>query len=337
MSQREKLLNKLLKDESFILWIYTNNDSNWSAWIENNQDKKDVVDEARRRILPMKFKSERLSKEKIDYLKNNIDDNIILMENQDSTGRILWNSWIKRAAVILLFASLVSVMIFILNNEEKSAAEIVLKHTEKSTHPGQKLTTYLPDGSKVILNSSSKIVYMEPFSEEERYIRLEGEAFFDVARDTLKPFKVISNGIITTALGTSFNINCWSEDKVEVSLVSGRVEVRNESGKTVILNPGEIAIANNSEAIDISEFDYLERIAWKDGILVFNNASFPEITKKLNDWYGVTIQINRSVDEDFHFTGKYDNHTLNQVLQGISFVQDFDFTMKGDIVEIKFN
>ena len=85
MNQSEKLLNKLIKDESFILWIYTNKDNEWSAWLANNQDKKDVVEHARRIILSMKFKSETPSKERIEYIKNSIEDNIILLENQKKT------------------------------------------------------------------------------------------------------------------------------------------------------------------------------------------------------------------------------------------------------------
>ena len=338
MNQSEKLLNKLIADESFILWIYTNDDNEWSAWLANNQDKKDIVEHARRIILSMKFKSETLSKERIEYIKNSVEDNIILMENQSTTSKSLWSPWIKRAAVILFVVSFVAAIVFILDNTQTTISEVASNDIEKSTHKGQKLTTYLPDGSKVILNSNSKIYYELPFNGDERNIRLEGEAFFKVEKDSLKPFIVVSGDISTTVLGTSFNIKSISEESVEVSLVSGRVAVRNQREKTksVILNPGEIAIAKKSKTIVVAEFDYLERIAWKDGVLVFSNATFAEIIKKLEQWYGITIHIVGGIDEDFHFTAKYDNHTLKEVLQGIAFVQDFDFSIDGDIAEINF-
>ena len=336
MNESEKLLNKLIEDESFILWVYTNEDSEWSAWLADNQDKKDVVEHARRIILSMKFKSEAPSKERIDYIKNSIDDNIILMENQDSSGRTLWSPWIWRVAALLVVVSVVTAMFFILGNSITTTPEVATKYIEKSTLKGQKLTTYLPDRSKVTLNSNSKIAYRLPFNGRERNVVLKGEAFFEVEKDSLKPFIVVSDDISTTALGTSFNINSLSEERVEVSLVSGKVAVRNERKKIVVLNPGEIAIAKKSKTIEVDAFDYLERIGWKDGVLVFNNATFDEIFKKLEDWYGVTIHVVGGVNEDFHYTGKYDNHTLKEVLLGIAFVQYFDFSIDRDIVEINF-
>jgi len=336
MNKSEKLLNELIKDESFISWIYTNKDDEWSAWLANNQDNKDVVERARRIILSMKFNSETLSKERIEYLKNSIEDNIISLENQSPASRSLWSPWIRRAAVFFLVVSFGGAIFFISDNVQTTSSEVVTEYIEKSTQKGQKLTTYLPDGSKVTLNSNTKINYERPFNGNERNVELVGEAFFEVVKDSLKPFIVVSGDISTTVLGTSFNINSISEERVEVSLVSGSVAVRNEGEKTVILHPGEIAIANKSKTIEVGEFDYIKRIGWKDGVLVFSNATFTEIFKQLEGWYGVSIHIVGGVDEDFHYTAMYDNHTLKEVLQGIAFVQGFDFSIDGDIAEINF-
>lgn len=213
---------------------------------------------------------------------------------------------------------------------------MAIKHIEKSTQKGQKLTAFLPDGSRVMLNSNSKISYIQSFHDAERVVMLEGEAFFEIEKDTLRPFKVISNGITTTALGTSFNIDCRAGEKVEVSLVSGKVAVRNENEKYVILNPGEMAIAMKSGKLEIDKFEYLETIAWKDGILVFCNSTFTDIVEKLELWYGVNIYVHGSIEEDFHFKATYDGHTLNEVLQGIAYVQYFEHSIKGDVVEINF-
>ncbi len=336
MNQSKKLLQKLIADESFIMWVYSNNDNKWTAWLANNPDKKDLVEQIRNIILSNNFKSEKVSKERIKYLKDIIDDNIILLENQDSSIGTLWSPWIKRAAVLFIIMSFLAAIFFILNNIPGTTPNVATSFIEKSTHKGQKLTTNLPDGSKVILNSNSKIYFELPFNGNERNIRLEGEAFFEVAKDSLKQFIVVSGDISTTVLGTSFNIKNMSEERVEVSLISGRVAVRNKRGQTVNLNPYEVAIAKKSKTIEVNKFDNLDRIAWKDGVLVFNNASFAEMIKILEDWYGVTINATDSLEEDFHYTAKYDNHTLQEVLQGIAFVQYFDFSIDGDIVEINF-
>ncbi|MCK5368504.1 MAG: FecR domain-containing protein, partial [Cyclobacteriaceae bacterium] len=226
MNQSEKLQNKLIEDESFILWVYTKNDPKWSAWLASNPDKKDIVENAKRIILSMKFKSEVPSKDRIDYIKNRIEDNIILLENRSSSSSVLWSPWIRRAAALLFLVSFIATMYFVINNTSTSTVhEVAIKHIEKSTQKGQKLTTFLPDGSRVMLNSNSKISYIQSFHDAERVVMLEGEAFFEIEKDTLRPFKVISNGITTTALGTSFNIDCRAGEKVEVSLVSGKVAV----------------------------------------------------------------------------------------------------------------
>ncbi len=337
MNQNNKLLNKLMGDESFVSWVYTNKDSKWSAWLANNMDKKDVVENAKRIILSMKFKSEVLPLSRIEYIKNSIEDNIVIMENRSTSSRMLWSPWIGRAAVLLIMITFGAVMYFIANNQSANIPQIVsVKYIEKSTHKGQKLTTNLPDGSKVTLNSSSKISYKLPFNGEERIVMLEGEAFFKVARDTIRPFKVLASGVTTTALGTSFNVNCITNEKVEVSLVSGKVAIENQGDKSVILYPGELAMAGKSKKIEKGKFEYLDKIAWKDGFLVFNNDAFPEIVEKLEGWYGVNIMVHEGVGEDFHFTAKYEDHTLREVLQGISYVQYFDFSIKGDVVEINF-
>ncbi len=337
MSQSEKLLNKLIEDETFIAWVYTNKYPKWTAWLENNPDKKDVVDNAKRIILSMKFKSEVLSKDRIEYIKNNIEDNIILMENQSSSNRLFWSPWIRRAAVLLFMVTFIGTVYFILNNPSTNIhPNVAVNFIEKSTHKGQKLTTNLPDGSKVTLNSNSKIFYNLAFNGKERIVILEGEAFFNVAKDTIRSFKVVSNGITTTALGTSFNVNCKTDELVEIALVSGKVAIENESEMSVILHPGELANAERSGKIELGEYDYLESIAWKDGILVFTNSTFDEIFEKLEDWYGVNINVHEKVEEDFHFTAKYENHTLSEVLQGIAYVQYFEYSLDGDNVEINF-
>lgn len=337
MNQNNKLLNKLMGDESFVSWVYTNKDSKWSAWLANNMDKKDVVENAKRIILSMKFKSEVISKDRVEYIKNRIEDNIVIEENKSGTSRLLWSPWIGRAAVLLIMITFMAVVYFVVNNPSANApTDVAVKYVEKSTHKGQKLTTNLPDGSKVTLNSNSKISYDLSFNGKERVVMLEGEAFFKITKDTLRPFKVIANGITTTALGTSFNVDSKIDEKVEVSLVSGKVSVENQGNKSVILYPGELAIATKSKKIEKGKFEYLDKIAWKDGILVFNNATFTEIVDKLEDWYGVNIMVNEGVEEDFHFTAKYEDHTLREVLQGISYVQNFEYAIGVDVVEINF-
>lgn len=242
--------------------------------------------------------------------------------------------WYKIAAALILFFTLAGSVYFILNTYKPVSEIVATTEIIKQNPKGQKLTTYLPDGSKVILNSLSEIRFESPFLGKERIITLKGEAFFEVKKDATKPFKVISNGVTTTALGTSFNVNCKIDNLVEVALVTGKVEVVDAFMNTVILIPGKSAIANKNGELKVQTFDSLDKIAWKDGILVFNDNSLSTIITKLEDWYGVDFIVDNSLSDQFHYTGNYKNESLEEVLQGISFVHHFKYKISGDTVKI---
>lgn len=245
-------------------------------------------------------------------------------------------SWYKVAAALILFFTLSGAVYFVINSNQPVPEIVVTKEIIKQNPKGQKLTTYLPDGSKIILNSLSKIRYNAPFIGKERVIELEGEAFFEVEKDTTKPFKVISNGVTTTALGTSFNVNSKINNHVEVALISGKVEVVHGSSQSVILNPGKSVIVNQNGEMQIQEFDYLNKVGWKDGILAFNNDGLPEIINKLEDWYGVEFVMDVKLVEKFHYNGNFKNESLEVVLNGISFVHNFEYNITGDTIELYF-
>jgi len=247
-------------------------------------------------------------------------------------------SWLKVAAAFVIFFTFAGGVYYFINSNQPVTTEILLT-TEiiKQNPKGQKLTTYLPDGSKVILNSLSKIKYSTPFIGKIRIVELEGEAFFEVTRDPIKPFEVISNGVTTTAIGTSFNVKYNSNDLVEVALISGKVKVTNSSMKSVILNPGKSATVSQNGKMHVQDFDYMEKAGWKDGILVFKNNSLPEIITKLEDWYGVEFSVDDKLLGRFHYTGNYENESLEEVLQGISFVHQFEYKIYGDAVKLYFN
>ncbi len=244
--------------------------------------------------------------------------------------------WYKVAVTLIILVTLGMGVFSVINLKKKVPETITTTEIIKQNPKGQKLTTYLPDGSKVILNSLSKIKYKTPFIGKERIVELEGEAFFEVTKDTLKPFKVISNGVTTTALGTSFNVNCKNKDYVEISLVSGKVKVTNTAMKSVILNPGKSAIASENGNLKIQDFNYIDKIGWKNGVLVFNNNSLPDIITRLEGWYGVQFIVNSKLKAKYHFSGIYKNETLEDVLEGLSFVYDFEYKIYGNTVKLYF-
>ncbi|MCG8310803.1 MAG: FecR domain-containing protein [Cytophagales bacterium] len=215
---------------------------------------------------------------------------------------------------------------------------------EKSNPIGRKSTIKLPDGSKVKLNSDSKIRYSKTFGSDSRDVILEGEAFFEVERDITRPFIVRTGDVSTMVLGTSFNISAYANsDNIKVAVVSGKVKVQtkayaaNENEQTVYLTPNYMAIFGRQDRIlNTSTFDLEEIAGWKDGIIIFNNAGIKEISEKLRQWYGVDIEIEHEAKMmDKRYTGRFENNSLEYVLKTISYTSDINFELENDKVKLK--
>lgn len=260
-------------------------------------------------------------------------------DNSQNSARNTWKYIMAAAAVFLV----VFTWIFTYQNENQPETSPVASVVTKSTEPGQKLTIQLSDGSRVILNSASKLTYNDYFGTDQRVVYLEGEAFFEVNRDTLRPFSVIAGNISTTALGTSFNINSFSEDKaIEIALVSGKVLVEQQGSPgnetAVYLLPGEKA-TYDKQAGDLtkSNFNVRDITCWKDGILAFRNAGYKQITEKLEKWYGVEITENKAPVKDWRFTGAFENENLENLLNTLRFEYGFHYNIDRKKVYINFN
>ncbi len=351
-----------IKDEKFINWIKTGDpklNAFWKEWILSHPEEKQAFNDARIILQNLDFKKDELTEAdkldlwtKIEQQNKGISRQANIMaanhhiETDNSSTKFsdkidinkssISFQWRKIAATLIILFTFVGAAYYLINTNQPLPEKVAIIEIIKKNPKGQKLTTYLPDGSKVILNSLSSIRYNAPFIGKERVINLEGEAFFEVKKDTIMPFKVISKGITTTALGTSFNVNSKNDDYVEVALISGKVRVSNAASKYVILNPGKSVIVIQNGELKVQEFHYVDKAGWKDGILVFDNSSFSEIVKKLEDWYGVELKVVVKSMNQIHYTSKYKNQTLENVLQGISFVYHFEHKIVGETVEIYF-
>jgi ferric-dicitrate binding protein FerR (iron transport regulator) len=273
----------------------------------------------------------------IDDISDN-QSQFIIPKNENAYSRYrkasIKSKWYGIAATLLIIVS----FLFIIErfNEPTRVDQLSVSVVEKTTSKGQKLKIFLPDGSTATLNSGSKIHYPKQFESNSREVSIEGEVFFEVKSDSLKPFIVNVQDVTARVLGTSFNIDD-SKDELTIALVTGRLAVEKQGQNRVNLTPGEMAVVNSIEPIEVKEFVYEDVIAWKDGVIVFKNATFEELIEKLENWYGVTISVKGTVDQDFHYTGKYDNYTLDEVLHGISFLKEFDYKINENQVEIIIN
>lgn len=273
--------------------------------------------------------------EKINKNKNNCPGHLV--QSDRKAYRLNW----LRAAVVFLVLGLASVYYFQVKQSENQESTLVTEEVfvTNSNPKGQKTKVMLEDGSQVYLNSQSSITYSKDF-KTNRNIRLEGEAFFEVAEDKAHPFTVEANGIVTTALGTSFNITTFQEDHhVAVTLLTGKVKL-NQRGKNDYLEllPGEESLLSyknpKMEKYKVSAGD---KVLWTKGVLNFEEASFYEMVEVLERWYAVDIKVDGE-PKPLHASGVFDNQeSLRNVLNVMSETLEFDFEIHEQEITIKFN
>lgn len=248
--------------------------------------------------------------------------------------------WKRAMMVAAVFIGLVCVSIWFtmdqahLNEQSGPVAELVTK----ANPSGQKSRITLPDGSIAHLNAESELVYDRNFTGDQRKLYLKkGEAYFEVSKNKEKPFVVIANNISVTALGTEFNVNAFDEG-LKVALVEGSVMVSNTSNNDqLIMNPTEILefdpVANGLKIISGSAQDLAD---WKDQILHFNHTPIAEALGILSRWYAVEISLENTAPKDLTVSGKFNNSSLELVLNNLSYSLDFEYVMNNKDIKIKF-
>ncbi|NQX56900.1 DUF4974 domain-containing protein [Pedobacter panaciterrae] len=199
-----------------------------------------------------------------------------------------------------------------------------------STARGETYMVVLPDKSKVWLNAASSLIYNTNMNiSEERVVSLEGEAYFEVAKDKTRPFVVISKGQEIEVLGTHFNVNAYDDEPaVATTLLEGSVQVTAGENKQ-ILKPGFQAI-NNKGSIKIKEADVETAVDWKEGDFYFENADFRSVMRKISRWYDVEIIYDPSVPETITSNGVIPrNNKLSAVLKSIENSGQVHFKIEG--------
>ena len=175
--------------------------------------------------------------------------------------------------------------------EEDADEKKSVVYNTMTTPRGRQFCVVLADGSKAWLNASSAIRFPTSFKEGQRQVELQGEAYFEVVKDTKRPFKVKVNDQATVeVLGTHFNIKAYGdEETMSTTLLEGVVRVINKNER-IVLKPGEQAKVNNSQKIKIAKnVNIAEVMAWKNGLFNFNNAHLEEVMRQLSRWYDIEV------------------------------------------------
>jgi ferric-dicitrate binding protein FerR (iron transport regulator) len=183
---------------------------------------------------------------------------------------------------------------------------------------GRQYQVILPDGSHVWLNAASSIRYPTAFTGKDRSVDITGEAYFEVARDPARPFRVKVAGTQVDVLGTHFNIMAYEEENaISTTLLEGAVKV-SRAGASHLLQPGQEArMLKDARGIEVLDDAPLsETIAWKNGFFFFHNASSLQVVmRQIARWYDVTVAY-EGTPHAMEFGGKISRHSnLSEVLK----------------------
>lgn len=217
------------------------------------------------------------------------------------------------------------------HKSEEKTTEVVYNKLEVPR--GGECMIKLDDGTKVWVNAETKLKYPVAFVGDRREVVLEGEAFFDVAKNE-KPFIVKTSFGDVRVLGTAFGISAYaSEPESYTTLVRGKVSVEREGIKPVVILPGEQVVTSKDGKMIKQQVDVEEFVGWKDGIYVFKEKSLGEIMKTLERWYNISVDFQDKSLVDLPFTGnlkRYDD--INVFFDALTRTGDMKYRVEGNQV-----
>lgn len=197
----------------------------------------------------------------------------------------------------------------------------------------------LADGTKVWLNSLTRLRFPVTFAGEERKVYLTGEAYFEVARDSVHPFIVATDeGMEVKVYGTEFNVDTYRKGTVKTTLVNGKVGIRvSATGEEMRLSPNQMALFTKAtQSIQVENVDSYGVVAWKDGKFVFEDEPIEEIMERLSRWYDVKVFYANERIKKHTFTGIITRFAdISDVLHLMEETAAVEFRIQGDSVTVK--
>ena len=201
---------------------------------------------------------------------------------------------------------------------------------------GAKTKLILSDSTLVWLNAGSKIVYSQGFGVKDRHLRLNGEAYFEVAKDSLNRFVVQAGDLAVEALGTSFNVKAYEEDnQAVVTLFQGKVKTSVGRDEAFLLPDQAVTYLKNKGQLKKSTLnDAYRACLWRNNELAFNDEALSEIAVLLNRMYNIQVVFKSEKVKALRFTGVITNNSLDNIIELISLTSPIIYTSKGDTIII---
>ncbi|MDR1369785.1 MAG: DUF4974 domain-containing protein [Dysgonamonadaceae bacterium] len=233
---------------------------------------------------------------------------------QKRRKRVAFRRMLLRVAAMLASPLLLTSAVFGYMAFLKPADKAV--YAEVTAAPGSIVNLELPDRSKVWLNAGSTLRYPDTFKGDKREVTLSGEGYFEVRSDEEHPFCVATvAGVKVTAHGTRFNVST-EDDIVRAILAEGKISMFTADCPPIELQPGEQAIYDGATGkLSVGGVNLYEKLAWKDGKIVFRNAHLSEVFRQLSRRYNVDIVLHDEYRQSENYSARvtFTNETIQQI------------------------
>jgi transmembrane sensor len=291
-------------------------------------------------------------------------------ESMGTIKMVSFKTFMRYAAIFIVAASLSGFLFYSLGKHQTIQGK--LSYNELTVPLGSHARFTLSDGTIVTLNAGSSLKYDNRFGIKDRIVKLEGEGYFDVSKDSKRPFVVKTSYLNVRALGTIFNIKAYDEDKtIETTLVEGSVKIEEVKSKTrikaTILKPnqkltyykaGSVKVEESSVSKDKTEnidprlqaqksksnsrittesVDVEPIVSWKENRWIFEKQSLEQIAIELERKFDVQIDFETERLKAFRFTGTIIAEPIEQVLEVMSISAPIDYKLKGRVVTLSEN
>ncbi|MCE7044493.1 FecR family protein [Dyadobacter sp. CY312] len=248
-----------------------------------------------------------------------------------------WKPWLAAATVLLVCG----LSLFLLRRPSKNQPRYTktvtnIQYQTIKTSKGEKRAIKLSDGTDIYLNSDSEIRFPVPFSDTSRQVMLSGEAYFNVAKDKKRPFTVTTSQTSVRVLGTVFSLKSYSERITTLVVKEGKVQFASllKNQKPLIITANQRGRFNMTSGMTKDNV-YADRyLAWKDNRLVFDNESLTSVALTLERWYNIEMKKIPERIAMQHYTGEFEGKSLEYVLERMSYVMEFKYTINNKTVII---
>jgi len=267
-------------------------------------------------------------------------------------------------AASIIITVLVTYSLVLDNQHVSPQVSEISKDLEIKTAKGSRTSLTLADGTKIWLNSNSRLVYPDNFKGSTREVFLEGEGYFEVAKNPQKPFYVKTDAIDVKVTGTIFNLQNYPDERfVETTLIEGQVIIERSFGdvrkEIVTLEPKQkIIFQKSNETYELSEsvkeeepdkekpIQKIEKavlvekaniektISWKNNVIIFENEPFHEIVNSLERRFGVNIVFQSESIKNLRFSGTFEEISIEQALEAMQFASPFNYKIEKDTIYI---